>query len=99
MQTCECEVPRLTAASTATPSCPYALRHPPMEGNPGILRPVRIVTVFSWRTPALEFLHIVWTKREMTHREKLVWMAKQKSPGEARHFSQLRKGTSSAVHK
>jgi hypothetical protein len=35
----------------------------------------------SWRTPALEFLHIVWTKREMTHREKLVWMAKQKRPG------------------
>src|ERR1700733_13676802 len=35
----------------------------------------------SWPTPALEFLHIVWTKREMTHREKLVWMAKQKSRG------------------
>ena len=35
----------------------------------------------SWHTPALEFLHIVWTKREMTHREKLVWRAKQKSPG------------------
>jgi hypothetical protein len=32
----------------------------------------------SWRTPALEFLHVVWTKREMTHREELVWMAKQK---------------------
>jgi rubrerythrin len=26
-------------------------------------------------------------KREMTHREKLVWMAQQQSPGEARHFS------------
>jgi hypothetical protein len=35
----------------------------------------------SWRTPALEFLHIVWTKREMAHREKLVWMAKQKRLG------------------
>jgi hypothetical protein len=33
------------------------------------------------RTRALEFLHIVWTKRETTYREKLVWMAKQESRG------------------